>query len=447
MNPLKVVAYIAGLSVLFVTGFSWKDLRRGAVPNPAMIGAIGQKGPEQRSPVKVFSDEYQRIVTNFDDVLDDRQTLYAGLNGAMQSLGDPHTIFMEPVLAKEFSDSSQSKQFFGGIGARLMPDSMGVKVVQVFRNSPADKAGVRNGDIITAVNGKDVSGLTSDDIVQKIKGEIGTSVTITVFRGQNNSRQFSIVRDKIYPPSADGNVLEGTNVGYVLVTGFESLTSEQFDNVVSDLESKKVQGLVIDLRNNPGGLLNTAQAMLSRFVDYKPAVQIIGRGNHQETLMTDGGRTHQWKYPVMILVNEYSASASEIFSGCLQDYGLATLVGSHTYGKASVQNVIPLTGGASAKITIAHYRLPNGRDISRKQDDDGEYISGGIKPDMEVALDRMPGLVLGDPKTDNQLQKALELIKKRNPNAHAVNDSPLSGILRIEGGPQGITNEIQSENC
>lgn len=416
-TALKSITYIAVLCVLFLTGFSWKDIKAGKLPDPNEVSFLieANKSPDAPlTPTRLFTQEYDRIRASYDEELDDKELLYAGLDGMMQSLGDPYTTFFEPVVAKEFDDSNNSKTFFGGIGARLWPDPMGVRVIQVFKGSPAEKGGVRSGDVITAVNGKEVSGKSSDDIVDQIKGEVGTPVTIRVFRGQNNSVSLTMNRARIFPPSADGNMIEGTRFGYVLVTGFERLTAQQFAGTLDELESKGMKGLVIDLRNNPGGLLETAQQMLSQYLDYKPVVQIVARNEKQETVLSDGGRVRSNNYPIVILVNENSASAAEIFSGAMQVYRKATLLGEHTYGKASVQNVIPLEGGASAKITIAHYKLPNGADISRTQDEDGIYISGGIKPDVEVALDAGFSVVLGDPKSDNQLQRAIEVLKQKS---------------------------------
>lgn len=415
MSPLKGLSYLALCSVMFVGGFVMRDLRQGKAPE---LGILSKSSSiSKQTPTELFAGEYQRILQNYALNVDQDSLLYAGLEGSLRALGDPHTQFMEPVMAQEFEDSAMGRQSFGGVGARLMGDPMGVKVIQVFRGSPAFNAGIRSGDIITSVNGEDVAGMASDEIVDKIKGEIGTSVTLGVLRGPSNKRALTIKRAQIIPPSADGNLLEGSNIGYVLVTGFEAPTAGQFQQAIRDLEAQKVEGLVIDLRNNPGGLLTTAQDMLSLFLDYKTMVTMDSRRGLEETVMTNGGRERTFNYPITILMNEQSASAAEIFAGVLKDYGRATLVGQHSYGKASVQNVVRVAGGGSVKLTIAHYHLPSGTDMARKVDEDGRYLSGGLKPDIEVELGFGPRVSMGDPKTDDQLKKAMEIIRKKNPKA------------------------------
>jgi carboxyl-terminal processing protease len=183
---------------------------------------------------------------------------------------------------------------------------------------------------------------------------------------------------------------------------------------LAKIEKHHLRGLVLNLRDDPGGLLETAIELLSRFVEDKVVVKMKGREGHEEVARTYTGSKHNFNYPIVVLINEDSASAAEIFSGVLHDYQLATLVGEHSYGKASVQNVRMLVDGSSAKITIARYFLPGGEDIGRKVDDDGQYISGGLQPDVKVDLDLDKNVTPGDLKTDTQLQKAVEIIRQKN---------------------------------
>jgi carboxyl-terminal processing protease len=215
----------------------------------------------------------------------------------------------------------------------------------------------------------------------------------------------------VTPTVTGGKVLPGTNVGYFNISSFSEPTAQQFDQELAKVEKEHIGGLVIDLRDNPGGLLETAVDMLSRFVEDKVVVTMKMRDSKEEVARTYSGQRHPFNYPIAILINEDSASAAEIFSGVLQDYRLATLVGNHSYGKASVQNVTPLIGGSSAKITIARYFLPSGRDIGRKVDDEGQYISGGLNPDVKVDMDLDKQVIFGDVKTDTQLQKAVEVLQ------------------------------------
>lgn len=413
---LKALALLTALTASFAVGFTWKDIRSG---DPVQFGKLAAPKATETTltPTQLFTAEYRRIHNAYYRKTDPDQLLYAGMDGLLAALGDPHTQFFEPYINEEFERSTMGQMSFGGIGARLAPDPLGVKVIQVFRGGPAFKAGIKSGDIVVAVDSKEVAGQGSDEIVGKIKGQIGSNVKIRVFRGGKDTVDFTIPRGKIIPPSADGNVIEGTNIGYLLVTGFEQPTPQQFIDTIEELEAKHIQGLVIDLRDNGGGLLQSAVEMLARYVEFKTVVTMKGRTDRVETVRTPGGMLHDFKYPTVILVNERSASASEIFSGVMQDYKLATLVGDHTYGKASVQNVIQLPGRTSAKVTIAHYGLPGGENISRKVDEDGTYISGGLVPDIHEPMSVEPNVALGDLKTDNQLQKAVQVIRQKNPKA------------------------------
>lgn len=419
MKGLKLVALLAAVSASFTVGFTWRELRAGSLGQIPTLATSAVQPPSQ-TPTQLFASEHQRIAAEYYKPVNATQLLFAGMDGMLGALGDPHTQFFEPYVNQQFEQITLGQQSFGGIGARLSPDPLGVKVIQVFRGGPAYKAGIRSGDIVVGVNGENVSGQTSDEIVNKIKGQIGTSVRIRVFRNGRDSVDFTIERGRIVPPSADGNVIEGTNIGYVMVTGFEVPTPDQFIASIRDLEQRQIEGLVIDMRDNGGGLLESAVQMLARFVEYKTVVTMRSRSGPVETVRTPAGLLHDFDYPVVVLINERSASAAEIFAGVLRDYKLATLVGEHTYGKASVQNVIQLAGRSSAKITIAHYALPSGDDISRKVDEDDQYLSGGIKPDIEVEISLEPNVAIGDLATDNQLQKAVQVIRDKNPQAKAA---------------------------
>jgi carboxyl-terminal processing protease len=194
------------------------------------------------------------------------------------------------------------------------------------------------------------------------------------------------------------------------IASFSEPTALQFDHELKKLEAQPICGLVIDLRGNPGGLLETAADMLSRFVDDKVVVKMKFRDGKEEVVRTYSGETHDFNYPIDILINEDSASAAEIFSGVLHDYGKATLVGTHSYGKSSVQSVFPLVDQSSAKITIARYYLPITPYYGRVVDEDGAYISGGLEPDVKVDLNDSAEMTPGDPKTDNQLRKAIDVV-------------------------------------
>jgi len=279
--------------------------------------------------------------------------------------------------------------------------------------------GLKPGDVITGVDGKSVVGWPTDDIVKLIRGEEGTSVVLTVLRTKEaESLDLSMIRRPIVVPSVESKVLEGSGVGYISVTSFcaprsvsfSEPTIDQFSKALDKMTAASVKGLVIDLRSNPGGLLNTASEMLSHFLDGQTVVTMRMREGSEQVEKTPRGRVRANMPPVAVMLDENSASASEIFAGVLREANLATLVGDHSYGKASVQNVLPLRDKSSLKITIAKYYLPSGADISRKVDADGQYISGGLKPDVEVKLNLDQSPIIGDPNSDNQLAEAVKVV-------------------------------------
>ncbi len=413
-SVLKGLGFVALLLGLFAFGFTWRDLQAGRLPQGHSMATLLGVGADGRnlSITEQFEQTYRKIATDYYKPVDGKKLKYAALEGLMASLGDPHTMFMEPKDAQEFA--LETKANFVGVGARLSPDPLGAKVVVVFDDGPAARVGIKAGDTITAVDDKSAVGKAIDDIVSTIRGKEGTPVTLTILRKDSSKPLvFNCKRARIITPTVESRVIEGTQFGYLSVSQFAEPTTDQFDANLDKLEKQQIKGLVIDLRGNPGGLLETAKDMLSRFVENKVVVKMKGRGGQEEVLNTESGMARKWSYPITILLNDDSASAAEIFSGVLQDYGKATLVGDHSYGKASVQNVHPLIDNASVKLTIARYFLPSGRDIGRKVDEDGVYVSGGLAPDVKATIDPNDDIIFGDVKSDTQLQKAIEVLKSK----------------------------------
>jgi carboxyl-terminal processing protease len=410
MRRLLTLSLAAG--AFFLVGFAMRDLQAARMPSTHALGNLLGKPssePLTLSASGVFGEALADIERNFAKPVDVSELRYAGIGGMVASLGDPHTMFLEPQMAQEFALETMGN--FVGVGARLTGDPMGAKAVSVFEDGPAMRAGLKPGDVITGVDGKSVVGLPTDDIVKLIRGEEGTSVVLTVLRTKEaESLDLSMIRRPIVVPSVESKVLEGSGVGYISVTSFSEPTIDQFSKALDKLTAASVKGLVIDLRSNPGGLLNTASEMLSHFLDGQTVVTMRMREGSEQVEKTRRGRVRANLPPVAVLLDENSASASEIFAGVLREANLATLVGDHSYGKASVQNVLPLRDKSSLKITIAKYYLPSGADISRKVDADGQYISGGLKPDVEVKLNLDQSPVIGDPNSDNQLAEAVKVV-------------------------------------
>ncbi|MBL8086528.1 MAG: S41 family peptidase [Chthonomonas sp.] len=415
MNPvLKTVTVPLVIASGLFLGYMGRDFQKGDFTMSALTSALRKQEPTKVDPAELFKGAYQDIETSYYRSLDPIELKYHAMEGAMASLGDPHTVFMNPKFTEDFLKETRGSATYAGIGARLSGDTQGAKLATVFKGSPASAGGLQPGDIIVAVGATKVAGMEIDKIVGLIKGPEGTRVKLTILRpSSGKTLQLEIRRERINIPTADGLILPGTRVAYVMVYGFAETTPKQFRSQIQDLDAQGIDGLIIDLRGNPGGLLDSAAEMLGIFTENKLVVRTVGRDYKEEPVYTPMNERMDLAYPVVVLVNEDSASASEIFAGVLRDYRLATLVGEHTYGKASVQRMFNLPDGAAAKVTIAKYFLPSGHDIMRKVDDEGGYISGGLKPDVEVKLNLGPNTMLGNPERDNQLQKALEVIASK----------------------------------
>ena len=411
---MKKLARGMGFGVLVLAcgsfGFAWRDIQVGKLPSRRAMGSLtGVQTTTNLGPEQVFKQAYNQIRDSYYRPIKAEELKFAAMQGLMASLGDPHTMFLPPRAAEAFSEDTRAN--FSGIGARLQADPLGAVVVSVFEEGPANSAGMKAGDTIAGVDGKVVAGKAIDDIVSKIKGPEGTSVVLRLLRkGQNQPLELKIRRARVITPTVESKYFEASQVGYLAVAQFSEPTAQQFDRAIAKLEKHSLKGLVIDLRGNPGGLLETAAEMLSRFGENKVVVKMRERGGQEEVVRTFSGFLHDFNYPIAVLINEDSASAAEIFSGCLRDYGKAKLIGQHSYGKASVQNVFQLVDRSSAKVTIAKYFLPSSGFIGRKVDEDGVYISGGLLPDIDIPLDMDKDPQAGDPKSDNQLARAIDFL-------------------------------------
>ncbi len=404
---------LSGVAMLgtFGAGFSWRDVSKGHAPNVgALKELVGIKDSASVTPDQVFKQNYNSILNDYYRAVKPVELRYAGMAGMMSSLGDPHTIFLPPRAAQAFSEDTHANFF--GVGARLSPEPRGAKINKVFESGPADKSGVKEGDIIVGINGKTTLGMDIDELISKVKGPEGTVVRLSLLRG-TQTIVISVTRGRVTTPTVDGKIFPDSKVGYLSVTTFAEPTTIQFDRELNRLEQQPMKGLIIDLRGNPGGILDTATEMLSRYLDNKVVVKLKFRDGREVSESTDKGSVRATSYPIVILIDENAASAAEIFAGGMRDYGLATLVGMHSYGKASVQHVEPLIDSASAKITIARYYLPKSGYIGRKVDDFGAFVSGGLEPDVKVELS-MDTEFLGDPKTDNQLARAVQVILSKS---------------------------------
>lgn len=427
---MKTFGFVLFVAAMFALGFSWRDIQSGRTPSLTsfrkLVGAQSQSaGAEQE-----FKQAYNHIQTTYYKPVKPLDLKYAGISGMMASLGDPHTMFLTPQVARRFDMDTQAN--YVGVGARLSQyvksgETMGAIAVVVFESGPAYSAGLRRGDVIVTVDGKTLDGLTINQIVSKIMGEEGTVVRLGVLKGGSGAPvTMPVRRAHVTTPTVESQYFPATRVGYLLIESFSTPTAEQFDRELAKLEQNPLKGLVIDLRGDPGGFLDTAVNLLSRFKAGKLVVSMRMKDGSLNREYTSSGLEHHFRYPIALLIDGNTASAAEIFSGVLHEYRLATLVGTHSYGKASVQQVFAFKDGSSGKITIARYYLPSGADIGRKVDADGVYLSGGLQPDVEVEpKDLLPEDLLRQtprtdsdlpqPATDNQLARAIQVVLAKAP--------------------------------
>src|ERR1700678_615623 len=329
--------------------------------------------------LNLFGDVFERVRADYVEKPDDAKLVESAINGMLAGL-DPHSSYMDP---KSFRDMQvQTRGEFGGLGIEVTMEDGLVKVVAPIDETPAAKAGVMANDIITKLDDEQVQGLTLNQAVEKMRGPVNTKIKLTIMRkGADKPIDVSITRDVIRVKSVRSHN-EGDDVGYIRITQFNEQTTEGLKKAIADLTTQlgaeKLKGFVVDLRNNPGGLLDQAISVSDAFLDKGEIVSTRGR-NAEETQRFNArpGDLTKGK-PVIVLINGGSASASEIVAGALQDHKRATLVGTRSFGKGSVQTIIPLGAGNGAlRLTTARYFTPSGKSIQAK----------GIVPDIEVLQD------------------------------------------------------------
>ncbi|WP_333887724.1 S41 family peptidase [Clostridium sp.] len=331
--------------------------------------------------------------------IDDTVLVEGAIKGMTESLNDPYTVFMNKKEFESFSVQTEGNYY--GIGIQVMAKENNIVVVDVFDNSPAKQQGITSGDIIQKVDGTAVTGKNLDKAVSLIKGKENTKVTLTLHRANKNSFDVEVERKKIDIKTVKGEMLQGS-VAYVQVDMFDENTAESFKEELNKLSSQGMKSLIVDLRDDPGGMLDQCVDMVSNFVSRdKVIVSTIDKYKNKKEYKSKGGNFNN--LPVTILTNENTASASEIFSGSLKDYKLATIVGKKTYGKGVVQTILDTGDSTALKVTISKYYTPSGNDINKK----------GINPDVEVEYpDELKGSSY-DRNKDPQFNKAYEIAKNK----------------------------------
>ncbi|WP_027889730.1 S41 family peptidase [Megamonas hypermegale] len=337
-----------------------------------------------------FVTAYRFIELKYVNQTDDVNLIDGAIDGMVKSLGDPHSNYLSPKMYQSLKEQTQGS--FAGIGVVMgMDNNKNINIVAVMEDSPGQKAGLAEGDQIIAVDGTPVTEMAFDEVAAHVRGEPGTDVVLTIMR-DGTQQDYTITRDNIKLKTVGHEMLDN-NIGYIQIVSFSEDTAQEFMDAYTDLQNQGMQGLVLDLRNNPGGLLGACVDIAKNLVPKGDIVSIVDKDGNKEVYSSD---LEQVPYPVAVLINKNSASASEILSGAIQDTKSGVIIGETSYGKGSVQTILPMMDDDAVKLTIAKYYTPSGRSI------DGV----GITPDIEVKLDE-------GSTVDTQLDKAKEVISQQ----------------------------------
>lgn len=380
----------------------------GVLKKTGQLLIIGESGASTISNAALLDDE---VVEKIDEIYSymniyyydkfEKEDIYNSIySGVMESLEDPYSVYYTPEEYEDMKVSTSGTYY--GIGAGVSQDltTMEVTISKVYRGTPSEEAGLKNGDMILYVEDIEATSVEVSELVQHIRGEEGTTVHMTIYRpSTGETLEFDVERRHVELPSIEGEMLED-GIGYIQITEFQDKTDEQFADMVKQLQTQGAKGLIIDVRANPGGLLSTVVNLLDQVLPEGLLVYVEDKYGNREEYTSDATCID---LPIVVLTDESSASASEIFAGAMKDYEYATLVGKTTYGKGIVQNIIRLSDGDAIKLTTAKYFTPKGNDIHKI----------GVEPDVEVDYEYSgPEEETYDKQYDSQFLKAVEVMKE-----------------------------------
>lgn len=371
-----------------------------AIGRSGMADRTEAHGPVPLDDLRVFTEVFEKIKNDYVEVRTDKALIESAISGMLTNL-DPHSAYLNE---EDFADLQVGTTGqFGGLGIEISMEDGFVKVVTPIDDTPAQRAGMQAGDVIIRLDEKTVKGMTLSEAVKIMRGEIGTSIELTVVReGVEKPLKFNLTRDVIRVKSVKFRTLD-EGYGYVRITQFQSRTGENLSDAISKLkdENKNLKGLVLDLRNNPGGVLNAAVSVSDAFIDKGLIVYTEGRTQDSDNKFLATAGDLMKGAPIVVLINGGSASASEIVAGALQDHKRAVIMGTRSFGKGSVQTILPMNNGTAVKLTTARYFTPNGRSIQAE----------GIVPDIEAK-----SLNVSDAE-----KPALDRIKEADLTGHLAN--------------------------
>lgn len=354
----------------------------------AQVGSLfGLRTATGSLDVSTVQRVYRELKAHYDGTLDEQALTRGAARGMVAATGDPHTAYMDPDEAKEF-EKSLSGNIGGGIGAEIAKRHNVPTIIRPLKNSPAEKAGIKAGDVIVKVNDTVVTDMPVDQVVQRIRGDVGTTVKLVLSRG-GERKDVTVTREKVVAPAAEWKI-DG-EIGILTVSRFNDDTGKQARQAAEEFRSAGVKKVILDLRGNPGGTVAAAQALAGLWLDHQ-VVMTQRRGEQVVSTEKSTGQPLLGDIKTVVLINGGSASASEIVAGALKDYGKATLVGEKTYGKGSVQRPIDLADGSVLKVTEARWYTPHGKNIDKS----------GIEPDVKVEMTTEAA----DNGRDPQLEKA-----------------------------------------
>ncbi len=381
----KAPTLVMVLAFVFVAGIGYVA---GTVNSGELNGRLGTLLGGEQIDLSSVQSTYNALSDNFDGELDKQKLIEGANKGLVEAAGDEYTLFMNKSESSEF-DNSLTGNIGGGIGVEMGTRNDAPTVLRVLRDNPAEKAGVEPGDIIVKVNDESTENLTLNEVTGKIRGEVDTTVKITVIRA-GVEKEFNITRAQVNNPSAYGEIKDG--VGVLTITRFDNETGSLARAVANDFKAKGVKGVVLDLRGNGGGYVTAAQEVAGIWLDKQLVTSERANGRTTEELKSKGSPILNG-IPTTVLVNQSSASASEIVAGALRDHKVAKLYGTTTFGKGSVQKLVTLTEGATLKVTIARWYTPAGVNISEKGltpdtavERTADDINAGRDPQLEASL-------------------------------------------------------------
>ncbi|EHR35450.1 C-terminal processing peptidase [Helcococcus kunzii ATCC 51366] len=408
-----VIASLFGLAIIVSYMMGTKSSNLMTIGNQNETVSIGNK--EIKDMLNLKGDlDYKKIIKNIDELEKIINTYYLNkyskkdleegiYKGIMESLKDPYSVYYD---AKEFKAlNEQTTGAFGGVGIQVSPtEDNYIEVISPLKDTPADKAGIRSGDIIMQINNQTYTGSQLEDAVKVMRGNPGEEVKLTILRGKGASRktlEFVVKREIIKMESVHAKMIND-NIGYILLTGFQDETDEDFKSAIKDLKEKGAKKFILDLRNNPGGLLDVALSIADELMDKATVISVKDKNGNKEDYKTEDGSE---KFELVTLINEGSASASEVLSAALKENGRSKIVGAKSYGKGIIQQIYPVNNinpGDGLKITIAEFFTPNGNKIH----------GAGISPDYEVKIpESVTNIGVEHLQDDTQLKKAIELLK------------------------------------